>query len=141
MHPFIIASIGGVVIGLSATLVEKWFSRVAGISGILGSLSTATNTDSDRRFQIPFLLGLIGTGFAAGFWMPATLPQPSELRTLVWLIPAGLLVGFGTQLGGGCTSGHGVCGLARGSKRSLVAVLVFMFTAAVTVFVLRTGGF
>jgi uncharacterized protein len=128
------ASIGGVLIGLSATILWLANGRIAGISGILGGLWTARA--GDIAWRIAFLVGLITSpllyGLAGGVLPKITIPAPS-----VVIIAAGLLVGFGTRLGGGCTSGHGVCGLARLSRRSLVATGSFMATAIGTSFVLR----
>ena len=125
---------GGVLIGLSATLLLLLNGRVAGVSGILnGVLFPKTG---DVAWRAMFLAGLIVT---AGIYMTlvpgAPLPRTDFSRP--GLIVAGLLVGFGTQMGNGCTSGHGVCGLGRFSMRSLVAVMTFMVTAIATTFVVR----
>jgi len=128
------ASIGGVLIGLSATML--WFvnGRIAGVSGIVGGLWTAQA--GDIAWRIAFAIGLIAApvlyGMAGGEVPYITVSVPWSL-----IMVARLLVGFGTRLGGGCTSGHGVCGLARLSRRSLVATGSFMITAVVTSFVLR----
>jgi len=123
---------GGALIGLSAALLVLVLGRVAGIAGILGGL-----IDLDRghlAWRIAFLAGLIG----AGALVLRLVPTPVEIAA-TWpvLIIAGLLVGIGTRMGNGCTSGHGVCGLARGSKRSITATLTFLAVAAATVFVAR----
>lgn len=120
------------MIGLSASLYWSLNGRVAGISGVLGG--ALAERGPERAPRLAFLLGLLIAGlcFAA---FTARVPMPS--LPLAALVVAGLLVGFGTRLGGGCTSGHGVCGLSRFSVRSLVAVLTFMLTAAITVFVVR----
>ena len=133
---------GGALIGAAAVLLLATVGRVAGISGIAaGSLRAAKG---ERGWRWAFLLGLLAAAGMALWWQ--SLPEASP-RMLVrdalpaWqLIGAGLLVGFGTRLGSGCTSGHGVCGMARGSKRSLLAVLVFMACAMLTTFVVRHGG-
>jgi uncharacterized membrane protein YedE/YeeE len=128
----ILAIIGGCLIGLSASLLWSLNGRVAGISGILNG---ALREQGQARWQrVAFLIGLVsaGIGFAE---FTERVPAPS-LPGLP-LVLAGLLVGFGTRLGGGCTSGHGVCGLSRFSARSLVAVITFMTTGAITVFVVR----
>lgn len=134
MQPFdpLSALAGGALIGLSAAVLVLVLGRVAGIAGILGGLM-----DIDRghlAWRIAFLAGLIGSGA-----LLLRLTQAPVEIAADWplLIAAGLLVGFGTRLGNGCTSGHGVCGLARGSKRSLAATLTFMAVAAATVFVIR----
>lgn len=124
---------GGALIGLSATLLYAGLGRIAGISGILNQL---LDRAEDRGWRIAFLLSLIA-GAALWFAFGRAVPAPRMGFPLAWLIVAGLLVGFGTRLGNGCTSGHGICGLSRLSRRSLVAVLVFMGCAALTVFVLR----
>lgn len=133
---------GGALIGASAVLLLASTGRVAGISGIAaGSLRAVRG---ERAWRGAFLLGLLA---AAGLvlWWQAAPGQPTRgtLRDALpaWqLIGAGLLVGFGTRLGNGCTSGHGVCGVARGSKRSLAAVLVFMAVAILTTFLIRHVG-
>lgn len=123
------ALIGGALIGAAATLY--WFTngRVAGVSGVL---SGALREREDRRPRLLFLLGLVAAGVAAALLGARPVPVGQAATPLLL---AGVLVGFGTRLGGGCTSGHGVCGLSRFSRRSLVATLTFMATAAVTVFV------
>ncbi len=125
---------GGVLIGVSAVLVMALFGRVAGIVGI----TAGAVTQDDRKWRIAFILGLIA---APVLWMLATggFPAQTVSDNLPGMAIAGLLVGIGTALGSGCTSGHGVCGLARLSTRSLVAVLTFMVFAALTVFILRHG--
>lgn len=132
------ALLGGAMIGAAAALLWLTLGRIAGISGILGGLATAAAPD--RGWRIAFLAGLIGAPPALAL---VAGPPPSEIAAgPVLLIAAGLLVGLGTRLGAGCTSGHGVCGIARLSPRSLVATGVFMATAAATVFVTRhlVGG-
>jgi uncharacterized membrane protein YedE/YeeE len=116
--------------------------RVAGISGIfagvLGSGRPSGDGAEDRSFRLWFLCGLALAGIAARFVRPSALPGGTP--SLVVGAVAGLLVGAGTRLGSGCTSGHGVCGLSRLSKRSLVATLTFMATAMLTVALLRALG-
>ena len=130
------ALIGGALIGLAATVLYAMLGRIAGISGVFNS---ALDDKADRGWRIAFLFGLVA---AASAWLLGTGVAPRSGFPLPWLIAAGLLVGFGTRLGNGCTSGHGICGLARLSKRSLVAVLVFMGAGFATVYVLRhvVGG-
>lgn len=130
---------GGVLIGLSAVMVMGLFGRIAGISGItngfLGAVVPMSGAPRDRDWRLAFLLGLIAAPLAlmlAGGTVEQTVPS-----NLAGMAVAGLLVGLGTALGSGCTSGHGVCGLARLSRRSLVAVLTFMAAGFATVFVLR----
>lgn len=120
--------IGGALIGLASAIVLVLHGRIAGISGILGR---ALEPVRGQRFRLGFLTGLVATGAALSAAWPAALG--GAVRGLPALAAAGLLVGVGTTLGNGCTSGHGVCGLGRGSPRSLVAVATFMVTAAITV--------
>jgi len=125
---------GGVLIGLAATALLWLNGRIAGVSGITAGALFPLRGDAAWRYA--FLLGLIAAGALALHWLPASAPSRVGFPPAL-LIVAGLLVGFGTRLGGGCTSGHGVCGLGRLSLRSLVAVGVFMLTAIVTTFVMR----
>jgi hypothetical protein len=128
------AAIGGALIGLSAALLMLVTGRVAGISGILGGcLDFAT---SDKGWRIAFIAGLILAPLTAGL---AGFPVPMPEMPASWgvIVLAGLLVGFGTRLGGGCTSGHGVCGIARLSARSIAATGIFMGVAIVVVALTR----
>ena len=126
--------IGGALIGLAAVLLLALNGRVAGVSGILGGLLTS-NIGSERFWRVAFILGLIA---GAALYALASGGLPLELEaSLPTLVIAGLLVGVGTRLGSGCTSGHGVCGLARRSPRSLTATMIFMVVAALTVFLMR----
>jgi uncharacterized protein len=125
----VLAAIGGALIGLAAVLLMVLTGRLAGISGILGGLLSGSG---DRAWRLAFILGLImapllGTLVGFPLWPPA---MPTSW---VIVIAAGLLVGFGTRLASGCTSGHGVCGIARLSIRSIAATAVFMGTAVVVV--------
>ena len=127
---------GGALIGLSASLVLLAFGRVAGIAGIVGSL--LGRPPADLVWRVAFLGGMAATGVVAAFAFPQALGGPP---VSLWLVAiAGVLVGYGTRLGSGCTSGHGVCGLARFSKRSLAAVMTFMVVGAITVAVVRALG-
>lgn len=128
------ALLGGLLIGASAALLVLLNGRVAGISGIVGGLLTPVRNETGWR--ISFLVGLCAAP-ALLVALGATLPPVVLDRSTPVLIVAGLLVGFGTRLGSGCTSGHGVCGIGRLSSRSIVATLVFMTTAVATVFVTR----
>jgi len=128
------AAIGGALIGLSAVLLMLLAGRVAGVSGIAAGILGIGSTDRDWR--IAFIAGLIlapVVAMLAGY----AVPVPAMPASWVVVIVAGLLVGFGARLGGGCTSGHGICGIARLSKRSIVATMVFMGTAVVTVALTR----
>jgi len=126
--------IGGALIGLAAVVFLALNGRVAGISGIAGGLLGGGGPDFSWRAA--FIIGLVVGPLVVGFAMGA---MPTVQIEAGWplLIAAGLLVGFGTRLGSGCTSGHGVCGIARGAGRSIAATLVFMTAAALTVFIVR----
>jgi uncharacterized membrane protein YedE/YeeE len=127
---------GGALIGLSAALLLLADGRIAGISGISGRL--LDRPDGETPWRLAFLIGLlVGPllyAFCAGGWPMVRIDASWPV-----LAVAGLLVGFGTRIGSGCTSGHGVCGLGRLSLRSLVAVIVFMATAMATVALVRHG--
>lgn len=125
---------GGVLIGLAATLLLWLSGRIAGISGILGGVVMPSR--GEWGWRVAFLVGLIGAGAAWLWWVPAAY-TPREGFAPVLLVVAGLLVGFGTRMGNGCTSGHGVCGLGRLSLRSLAAVVTFMATAIITTYIVR----
>jgi uncharacterized membrane protein YedE/YeeE len=131
-HPFVQALLGGLLIGLASWLLLASLGRVTGISGIAANaLSPAKGAPAEETaWRWAFLLGLVGMGAAVASYMhvPVIAARPYAL-----LVIAGLLVGFGTVLGSGCTSGHGVCGIGRRSMRSLVAMLVFMGAGIVTV--------
>ena len=116
------AAIGGAIIGLSATIMLLGNGKIAGISGILGGL---LQTGTGRTNHALFIAGLLVGGTLLRWFYPEAFDF-SGGRDTPMLIGAGLLVGFGTRMGSGCTSGHGVCGLSRLSKRSLVATLTFM---------------
>lgn len=129
------SSIGGAMIGLSAVLLMAWEGRIAGISGIAGRLLPPYR-DSAFFSRLGFIIGLL----AAPFLVMAATGNPimqTVSANLPLMAAAGLLVGFGSVYGNGCTSGHGVCGLSRLSVRSLVATLTFMTTAFITVFIVR----
>lgn len=133
------ALLGGALIGVASTLLLWLNGRVAGISGILGGIFVPHANEFGWR--LAFTLGLVGGGIIMALLDPTSIVY--DLQRPTWmLIAAGLLVGFGTRLGNGCTSGHGVCGLSRLSKRSLASVLTFMLSGAVVVLVVRmlSGG-
>lgn len=131
------AAIGGAMIGLSAVWLMASAGRIAGISGILGG---ALQTDKgDKLWRWTFLGGLLVAPLIVGLFRPSLLEINFPI-TGPLLILAAVLVGIGTQLGNGCTSGHGVCGNARLSMRSLLATLTFMATGIATVFVMRSLG-
>jgi len=130
------AAIGGALIGLAAALLMLTTGRVAGISGIFGGALTLSATD--KGWRIAFIAGLILaplTGTFVGYALTAPQMPASWAVTIV----AGLLVGFGTRLGSGCTSGHGICGIARVSARSIVATVIFVAVAIAVVAVMRHG--
>jgi uncharacterized membrane protein YedE/YeeE len=124
------AAIGGVLIGLSAVLLMLLTGRIAGISGIFGGLLNLRG--EDRGWRIAFIAGLILAPIIAGA-VGYGMAAPKLPANWVIIVVAGLLVGFGTRLGGGCTSGHGICGIGRLSTRSVAATIVFMVTAVITV--------
>ncbi|WP_410503865.1 YeeE/YedE family protein [Leptolyngbya sp. BL0902] len=125
--------LGGGLIGLSATLLLAFNGRIAGISGMVNGAISFARAESWRWI---FLVGMLGGGALYEYAL-APNPTPTYDFAPVTMIIAGLLVGFGTRMGNGCTSGHGVCGLGRLSVRSLVAVVSFMVAGFVTVFITR----
>ena len=138
MHPLVVTLLGGVLIGLSAAWLLLANGRIAGISGILSGLFEQRDESTHWRFL--FVIGLLIGGGILAFFQPSRIVVP-EGRSLFAIVVAGVLVGFGTRMGSGCTSGHGVCGLARFSKRSLIATLSFMFTGFMTAtFIGLLGG-
>jgi uncharacterized membrane protein YedE/YeeE len=138
------ALLGGMLIGLASAVLWLGLGRIAGISGIFGQLLPPART---VLWRLVFLLALVAGSAGAAWLIPglgvggpggtaATLVAPPpgwNISPPIWIAAAGLLIGFGTKLGNGCTSGHGVCGLARLSKRSMVAVAVFFSVAILTV--------
>jgi len=141
MHNFtpLASSLGGVLIGLSASAMLLLDGKIAGISGILAGVLKPVK--GDTLWRICFLTGLL----AGGLLLRESLPGAFDfgiIRPFPLLAIAGLLVGFGTRLGSGCTSGHGVCGVSRLSPRSLVATVTFIFTGALVVYLLNhlAGG-
>lgn len=138
MHDFLIAFIGGLMLGLSVVGYLYVNGRITGISGLIGQV-----LNSKTVFKTPaiwFLSGLILTPFIYGLFVQ---PEIELNASPLMMIVAGLLVGFGTRLGSGCTSGHGICGISRLSKRSIVATMTFMFAGFVAVYLIRhiTGAF
>jgi uncharacterized protein len=126
------ALIGGILIGFASLLATAFSGKIPGISGVFGRLLVPATPD--KRWRFLFLLGLIG-GAALSFllWDSAALFRP--MRPLAVMGVAGLIVGFGTRLGGGCTSGHGVCGVGTAAKDSIAATLIFVVVAMVTVLI------
>lgn len=131
------AAIGGAMIGLSAVWLMASAGRIAGISGILGGTLNAYK--GDKLWRWTFLAGLLLAPLVVGFFKSSLL-EIEFPTTGPLLILAAVLVGVGTQLGNGCTSGHGVCGNARLSMRSLLATLTFMATGIITVLIMRSFG-
>ncbi|AEF99670.1 YeeE/YedE family protein [Methylomonas methanica] len=128
------ALLGGALIGLSAFILLRFNGRIAGISSIMSGLFTTSGPN--RYWRMTFLLGLM-LGAAIWQWFaPSTLPLRQNYP-LPLIIVGGFLVGFGTRIGSGCTSGHGICGLALGSRRSIAATLTFMGSGIVTVYIIR----
>jgi uncharacterized membrane protein YedE/YeeE len=128
------AAIGGALIGLSAVFLMMLNGRIAGVTGVFAGLIDPAG--SDRAWRATFIAGLIAAPLSAAlFVLPLPLPQMPASLTVVAV--AGLLVGFGTRLSNGCTSGHGVCGIARLSPRSIVATVIFMTAAIVVVALTR----
>jgi hypothetical protein len=126
---------GGVLIGISASLLMFLNGRVAGISGIVAGLFTNPST-TEKVWRFAFVFGLIAGGLAYASIFPVNiLPREGVNTTL--LVAGGLLVGFGTAMGGGCTSGHGVCGMSRFSLRSILATLTFLVSGIVTVYLVQ----
>ena len=128
---------GGALIGLSAAMLIVLLGRVAGISGMAGALLQLPTWSSLQQWgwRLAFMLGLVAAPLIWQIFAP--LPAMQMPSNPLVIIAAGLLVGFGTRMGSGCTSGHGVCGLSRLSMRSLAATLAFMASGAATVFVAR----
>lgn len=128
------ALLGGAIIGVAAVMMLALNGRIMGVSGIAaGLLSQQT---SDKALRLLFLVGMVVGGLIVARLLPAAMPG-AVTTNIGWLMAAGFIVGFGTRLGGGCTSGHGVCGMSRLSARSIVATCVFMFIAMVSVFIIR----
>ena len=128
------ALLGGAMIGLASAALMLTHGRIAGISGVAGSLLQPTTRD--RGWRYAFLGGLVASGLVASLVAPSAVG--GSVRSLPIVIIAGAIVGFGTRLGSGCTSGHGICGVSRLSARSIVAVVTFIATGAITV--MLTGG-
>ncbi len=126
--------LGGALIGLAAAMLLLFNGAIAGISGILGNaLFTKSN---DRPWRLFFLAGL-PIGAVLGVWATADTMGFTMTTNTTMLLLGGGIVGIGSQLGHGCTSGHGVCGIARGSRRSVLATVIFMLSAIVTVYITR----
>ena len=121
--------VGGIIIGIAALILLFCVRKIAGVSGIIGGLFPIVRRDA--AWRLTFLVGLILGGTVLSQVYPKSIELELTYSTLA-LVLAGLLVGFGSRLGGGCTSGHGICGLGRLSSRSMIAVLTFMTTGIIT---------
>jgi uncharacterized membrane protein YedE/YeeE len=128
------AALGGALIGLAAVMLMLLTGRIAGISGIFGGLLNPEATD--KGWRMAFIGGLV-LAPVTGAVADVPIPIPEMPRSWVVTVAAGLLVGFGARLGGGCTSGHGICGIARLSPRSIAATMVFMVVAVAVVALTR----
>ncbi|MFW1460513.1 YeeE/YedE family protein [Vibrio parahaemolyticus] len=123
---------GGILLGISATILLLVNGKIAGISGIVNGIMSPKK--GDYSWRLLFAVGMIAGGLISVLMLGVAVPSTANL-SLGMVIAAGLLVGIGTRLGNGCTSGHGICGMGRLSKRSIVATCVFMSVAGLTVFV------
>jgi uncharacterized membrane protein YedE/YeeE len=128
------STLGGVLLGLSASMMLLLHGRITGISGIFSGI--LERRAGDMLWRVLFVLGLVAGGTVFAVAAPESVTDTLG-RTPIFIVLAGLLVGFGTRLGSGCTSGHGICGLTRFSPRSLVAVVTFMTTGAITAYVVN----
>ena len=134
MHHFLLAAIGGALVGVAALILMGLNGRIAGVSGILsGSL---TEAGGERWWRLLFVLGIAIGGAIPALLSPDFKPPIPDASTLTVII-GGLLVGIGTGLGSGCTSGHGICGISRMSPRSIVATCTFMASGFICVYLLR----
>jgi hypothetical protein len=129
--------IGGLMIGLAAAIMLLGLGRIAGVSGLTARATGIASSSTPRSIAIAFVVGLPLGGLIVSL---ATGGIATTYPELAPLLIGGLLVGFGTRLGSGCTSGHGVCGLSRLSQRSIVATVMFMASGFVTVGLMRAGG-
>lgn len=139
MLDFILSFAGGVLIGLSASLYLWGTGRVAGISGIIDQAISLEGLIPKLSPSVWFLFGLVTAGVGGQFF-GVIAPQPPMPLGPWGVVGAGLLVGLGTRLGGGCTSGHGVCGMSRFQTRSIIATIAFMSTGVLTIALLRLSG-
>ncbi len=133
------AFLGGILIGLAATLMLWLNGRIAGNSGIIAQCLTFKGLKTREFWRLSYVAGLVAGAFVYRGLFPGELILTYN-PSLGALVTAGLLVGYGTRLGGGCTSGHGVCGIARFSLRSVVATAIFVGTAMITVWIVRQAG-
>ncbi len=130
MDGYILSLVGGMIIGISASLMLLWQGRVMGVSGIVGGALKVKK--GDFSWRLLFIAGLLAGGALLKVFYPLALEIDVD-RSFVVVILAGLLVGFGTSMGSGCTSGHGVCGISRLSPRSLIATVAFIMAGILSV--------
>jgi len=126
---------GGILIGVSASILMFLNGRIAGISGIVAGIFNSPSM-SEKMWRFAFVVGLIAGAFVYAHFFPVSI-EPREHMTTALLVVGGLIVGFGTAMGGGCTSGHGVCGMSRLSLRSIAATMTFLVSGIVTVYVFK----
>lgn len=126
---------GGILIGISASILMYLNGRIAGISGIVSGIFN-NPTSSEKAWRTAFVAGLIGGAFVYAYFFPISI-APREHITTSLLVVGGLIVGVGTAMGGGCTSGHGICGMSRFSLRSITATMAFLISGIVTVYVVK----
>lgn len=136
MHDYLAALLGGGMIGLAAIMMMLGHGRVMGVSGIVASLLPPYSTPDSHDWRVAFIIGTVAAPLLFLAFTGASPDIKLDAPPLL-LIISGLIVGFGTVTGNGCTSGHGVCGLARFSTRSMIATPIFMLTAMLTVFMTR----
>ncbi|MEO6710012.1 MAG: YeeE/YedE thiosulfate transporter family protein [Planctomycetota bacterium] len=129
------ALLGGGLIGLAAAVLLVLTGKTAGVSGIVDGV--LRGEAGEWRWKAAFLAGLVAGGLLLAWLMPSALAEAAP-RSMPWVIAGGLLVGFGARIGGGCTSGHGVCGIGRGSLRGLVGTAIFIAVGALTVLLIRS---
>jgi uncharacterized membrane protein YedE/YeeE len=136
MQDLMMGTMGGLLIGLSVAVMLLFVGRITGISGIVGGVIVPQK--GETAWRVSFTGGLLAGGLLLWVLYPKAFPV-AQLQSMSWgiVILAGLLVGVGTRMGSGCTSGHGICGIARFSVRSIVATLMFIATGAITVFLAR----
>ena len=133
-HPWLLSSVGGVLIGIAVSIVMVFNGKITGISGIF--YRSVITPQKAQNWELSFLAGLLVGGTSLVFLTPSVFGVPATESPWISVL-AGLLVGFGTRLGGGCTSGHGVCGLSRLSPRSMVATCIFIGFGVLTTAMLR----
>lgn len=137
LESILLALGGGMLIGLSGALLFASHGRIAGISGILGQLLIPTTPDRDWRAS--YIIGMLGGGLVVALFSPESIVI-ADGRTLNYLLFGGFLIGIGSRMMNGCTSGHGICGISRASKRSFTAVGLFMATGMACVYLFNALG-